>query len=179
MSSRAEYVGCAHEKCDKCSLPMPNSLFCHWLLFGVVWWIGWLKSEETRHIGNLTIYSLVTIPHLIVSTWRHQKLKTRVNSNSKISCLALTEKIWQIFHGHNPHTQLCCSSHKCMFLTNVAPFKKGNNLPNTNVLTFLCWVYYFAWMSAYDKTKCLYLCLDMIQFVKITPNLHLFPHKFP
>ena len=61
------------------------------------------------------------------STWGYQKLKTRVNSNSKISCLALAEKIWQFFHWHNPHTQLCFSSHKCMFLTNVAPFKREIN----------------------------------------------------
>ena len=51
---QSQYVGCAHEKFAKSSLP--NSLFCYWLLFGVIWWIGWLKSEETRHIGNLTIY---------------------------------------------------------------------------------------------------------------------------
>ena len=44
--------------------------------------------------------------------------------NGRISCLALAEKIWQIFHGRNPHTQLCCSSHKCMFLTNGAPFER-------------------------------------------------------
>ena len=31
------------------------------------------------------------------------------------------------FHGHNPHTQLCSSAHKCMFLTNVAPFKRVIN----------------------------------------------------
>lgn len=51
MSSRAEFVGCAHKKFAKSSLPMPNNLF------GVFWWIGWLKSEETRHIVNLTVYS--------------------------------------------------------------------------------------------------------------------------
>ena len=47
--------------------------------------------------------------------------------NGRISCLALAEKIWQIFHGCNPHTQLCCSSHKCMFLTNGAPFERELN----------------------------------------------------
>ncbi len=44
-----------------------------------------------------------------------QKFKTRVNG--RISCLALAEKIWQIIHGRNPHTQLCCSSHKCLLCT--------------------------------------------------------------
>ena len=35
MSSRAEYVGCVHEKFPRSSLPVPNSLFCcsYWLLF--------------------------------------------------------------------------------------------------------------------------------------------------
>ena len=98
----------------------------------------------------------VSIRYLIGSTWGYQKLKTSVNSNSKITCLAMAEKIWQIFHGRNPHTQRCCSSHKCMFLTNGAPFERElnrlsngirfiakkalfpqkNNLPNTNFLTF-------------------------------------------
>lgn len=38
----------------------------------------------------------------------YQKVKTRVIS--RISCLALPEKIWQIFNGRNPHTPLCCST---------------------------------------------------------------------
>lgn len=45
-------------------------------------------------------------------------IKTRVNSNKRISCLPLALKIWQIFHGQNPH-----SPSKWMFLTCVAPFK--------------------------------------------------------
>lgn len=32
-----------------------NSVFCHWL---IVWWIGWLKCDETKRIGNFTIDSL-------------------------------------------------------------------------------------------------------------------------
>lgn len=91
------------------------------------------------------------IRHLIVSTLGYQKLKTRVSSCSRISCLALAEKIWEIFHGHNPHTQLCYSSHKCMFITSVTPFKREinwlsndirllqqrNNLPTRIYLLFL------------------------------------------
>ena len=69
----------------------------------------------------------VSIRHLIGSTWAYQKLKTSVNSNSKITCLAMAEKIWLIFHGRNPHTQRCCSSHKCRFLTNGAPFEREVN----------------------------------------------------
>ena len=52
------------------------------------------------------------------------QLSNPPNTKRVISCLALAEKIWQIFHGRNPHTQLCCSSHKCMFLTNGAPFER-------------------------------------------------------
>lgn len=52
LSSRVQYMGCAHEKLAKSSLPMPNKLFC-WLMFDVVYRIGWLKCEETRHICNL------------------------------------------------------------------------------------------------------------------------------
>lgn len=40
MSSRVEYVGCTHEKPAK-SLPMPSSLFCHWLL---TWFYRWYQS---------------------------------------------------------------------------------------------------------------------------------------
>ena len=88
----------------------------------------------TMLLGNVLSfwYPQVRPIRCLIGTWLASPGGTRsskhewVNSNSKISCLALAEKIWQIFHGRNPHTQLCCSSHKCMFLTNVAPFKKGN-----------------------------------------------------
>lgn len=45
----------------------------------------------------------------------------------QISCLALAEKIKQIFYGPDLHTQLGCSSDKYMFLTKVAPFKSEIN----------------------------------------------------
>ena len=47
--------------------------------------------------------------------------------SSGTNCFALAEKLWQVFNGRSPHTQLCCSSHKCILLTNVAPFKKEIN----------------------------------------------------
>lgn len=28
--------------------PLPNSLFCYWILFGVVYWSGWLKSNKNN-----------------------------------------------------------------------------------------------------------------------------------
>ena len=59
--------------------------------------------------------------------WRELQSSNPPNTeqvNGRISCLALAEKIWQIFHGRNPHTQLCCSSHKCMFLTTGAAFER-------------------------------------------------------
>lgn len=64
LSSRVQYVGCAHEKLAKSSLPMPNKLFCCWLMFDVVYWIGWLKCEETRHICNLRSRGLSNM-------WKH------------------------------------------------------------------------------------------------------------
>ena len=103
---------------------------------------GPIQISQTRHADSwrrhlLTVAVLtvvgpmltgvanqVPIRHLIGSTWGYQKLKTRVNSNSKITCLAMAEKIWHIFHGRNPHTQRCCSSHNCMFLTYGAPFER-------------------------------------------------------
>lgn len=49
-------------------------------------------------------------------------IKTRVNSNKRISRLPLALKIWPIFHGQNPH-----SPSKWMFLTCVAPFQGAKN----------------------------------------------------
>lgn len=73
---------------------------------------------------------------LIGSTWWYQKLKVR--ANSRLSCLALAEKIWT-----DPQTQFCCSSYKCMFhlkgnkQTLVLDWliQQRNNLPNTHLLT--------------------------------------------
>ena len=50
--------------------------------------------------------------------------KQNKQKKKKNSYFPLAEKMWQIFHGCNPHNQLFCSSHKCKFLTNVVPFKK-------------------------------------------------------
>lgn len=42
----------------KSSLPKPNVLFYHSLVFGVPYWIGLLMFKDTRHISRETIYSL-------------------------------------------------------------------------------------------------------------------------
>lgn len=34
-------------------LSMANSFFCYWLLFLLIYWIGWLKTKEIKHVGNL------------------------------------------------------------------------------------------------------------------------------
>ena len=112
---------------------------------------GPIQISQTRHadswrrhlltVAVLTVVgpmltgaaSQVPIRHLIGSTWGYQKLKTSVNSNSKITCLAMAEKIWQIFHGRNPHTQCCCSSHKYMFLKNGEPFERKLNRLSTGI----------------------------------------------
>lgn len=62
----------------KPSLPMPNSLFCYWLVFGVICWFTELKSDKTIHTGNLTIYSFnkqgpqwhVEEPYTAIGTFR-------------------------------------------------------------------------------------------------------------
>lgn len=64
LSSRVQHAGCAHEKLAKSSLPMPNKCFCRWLMFDVVYWIGWLKCEEMRHICNLRSRGLSNM-------WKH------------------------------------------------------------------------------------------------------------
>src|SRR4029434_3508442 len=75
-------------------------------------------------------------------------------------------EFWQILLGRYPHKQLCCSSHKCMFLTNVAPFKrKINRLPNGIRFIakkhccpyFLCYVFYI-YIYIYIYTLYIYEC---------------------
>lgn len=51
------YVGWAHKKLAKSSLPIRNREFCYWHWFDVIYWIGLVKSEKNRHIGNFTIHS--------------------------------------------------------------------------------------------------------------------------
>lgn len=41
----------------------------------------------------------------------------------RVSVVVLKERPDLFFHGRNPQTQLCCSTHKCVFLTDAAPFK--------------------------------------------------------
>lgn len=50
------------------------------------------------------------------STCEGQKLE----NNGRMRCLALAEKSCQV-------SQLCCSSHKCLFCANVAPLKREMN----------------------------------------------------
>lgn len=68
-------------------------------------------------------YVLFPQTSIFQSTKQHKK---RVNG--RISCSALAEKIWPIFHEPNPHTPLFCSSQKCMSLVNVAPFIERDRL---------------------------------------------------
>ena len=73
------------------------------------WWLAWGGSGRQLNCQ----YVLYLQTSIIQSTKQHQRRVRR------ISCLA--EKIWQMY---NQCTWLCCSSHKCMFLTNMAPFKR-------------------------------------------------------
>ena len=101
-------------------------------------------------------YVLFLQTSIIQSTKQHQ---TRVNGRT--SCLALAEKIWQIFHGRNPHTQLCCSSHKCMFLTNVAPFKREINRLS-NGIRFIAKKHFYNKEIIYQTQISLLFCAEFI-----------------
>ena len=88
---------------------------------------------------NINCQYVLFVQTSIIHSTKHQ---TRVNGRA--GCLTLAEKIWHIFLGHNLHNQLCCSSHKCMFLTHVVPFKGQDIAPpfwfvqdeiNTEMLT--------------------------------------------
>ena len=99
-------------------------------------------GSSTRYWGSCLLdYYIVKLPvRLGSSDCNHPIHQTRVSG--RISCLA--EQIWQFFHGHNPHTPLCHSSHKCMFLTNVAPFKMEINKLSS-------WIRFIAKKHCYNK----------------------------
>lgn len=46
-------------KFAKSFLPIPKGLFCYWLLFGGVYWIGKLKPEQKHVFGNLKMYLFI------------------------------------------------------------------------------------------------------------------------
>ena len=134
MRSTAEYVGCAHVKCDKSSLPMPISLFCccYWLAAPVrmcpatvkIWC---LLQELTCHVGwfETNPGSGEECQPTAVCDQAGDQLVTIKQQQAESMATAAVTKICHILHEHNPHSELCCSFHKCMFLTNGAPFKRG------------------------------------------------------
>lgn len=67
----------------------------------------------------------------------------------------LEENIWQILHGCSPYSQLCCSFHRCMFLTHVAPFKK-------EIIRFSYEIRFTAKKHCY-MSLLLVLCISYIQ----------------
>ena len=88
----------------------------------------WILASSLERVLGLTANNAATwfcrspawscpVRHLLGSTWACQQLKTSVNSNRTITCLAMAEKILHIFHGRNPHTERCCSYSKCLSLT--------------------------------------------------------------
>ena len=89
--------------------------------------IKWIKCK----IANMSCLFLVTdreFNHPIHQTKSKDSYQIRVNTNRRIG------EFWHILLGRYPHTQLCCSSHKCMFLTNVAPFKREINRLSNDIL---------------------------------------------
>src|SRR4029434_7703705 len=83
--------------------------------------------NKVKKIANMSCLFLVTdreFNHPIHQTTQN---KSEYQQNKRFSIGREFCQIWQILLGHYPHKQLCCSSHKCMFLTNVAPFKREMN----------------------------------------------------
>lgn len=85
------------------------------------------QHEDLGGRTRLTSVAGKVAIRLVCSNCNHPIHQARVDGN--MSCLALTE-ICQIFHSRKPHTHGCCSSHKCMFFTNVAQHEQ----------TFQCYV---------------------------------------
>src|SRR4029434_5433647 len=91
----------------------------------------------------------------------YKQLKTRVNTNRRIG------EFWQILLGRYPQTQMCCSSHKCMFLTNVAPFKREINRLSNGIR-------FIAKKHCYNK-EIIYLTQISLLFVLC---LHTYIHTY-
>ena len=73
--------------------------------------------------------------------------------------------VWHIFLGRNLPIQLCCSYHKCMFLTNVASFKRGG-FRLSNDVSFLAKKSIVIAMKISTKHKFAYfLCLVYVSLV--------------
>lgn len=95
----------------KSSLPLPHSLYCSWLLFGVVYWIGGLKSKVTSHISSLIIYSFnkqglqqhVEEPYTTTTTWH--------------LILLLVASCWM---AYNSSTSIGCKSANLVALVSLA-----------------------------------------------------------
>lgn len=61
----------------------------------------------------------------IVDVWHWQKIKSKMN------------KMNTIFQGNNSHAQLCCSTHKCIFLINLSPLKTEINSLSTAIAIYV------------------------------------------
>lgn len=100
------------------------------------------KSKEICLLDNFFAVTMLLRKkfysrHMTGGTWMYKNFKTNVNSDNKISYLAMTDTIWNFFHVCNPHIQLYCSPHKCLFLTNLAPHKRVISM-FSNIVRFYC-----------------------------------------
>src|SRR4029434_1903309 len=83
-------------------------------------------------IANMSCLFLVTdreFNHPI-----HQTTQNKSEYQQENKLFSIGREFWQILLGRHPHKQLCCSSHKCMFLTNVAPFKREINRLSNSII---------------------------------------------
>lgn len=85
-------------------------------------WYVWRRHQLTTVVGSMltgAAHQGYNCKHL-----GYQNLKIRVNS--RISCLALAEEIWQVSHAFKPNTQSAVQPSNAFFLTDVAQFmRKG------------------------------------------------------
>lgn len=89
-------------------LPAMSCSCCHWLGYTPL-------SHSSTSISLLWQMLLKYQCFLSLRTSIFQSNEQhQARVNSRMSCLAPEHKIWEIFHGYNPHTQFCCSTHECL-----------------------------------------------------------------
>lgn len=96
-----------------------------WLCLGITSKAAWTLSRYSDQSSVKCQFLAQTATDCCSRARIHSRcltIKTRVNSDKRISCLPLALKIWPIFHGQNPH-----SPSKWMLLTCVAPFQGAKN----------------------------------------------------
>lgn len=95
---------------------------------GCVRWVNF-KLMLHKTVSPRTISKVKVKFNRTENSLNHPMHQSTFQVNSRISCWALAEKIWQILHWHIPHNPLCFSAHqkKSTFCTTEASFKRETN----------------------------------------------------